>query len=311
MACTLLFRLFLAALVVECCLGGRSLAALVEEQPLKMAYHKGALLTGNVSVHLIFYGEFTAPQRSVISDFVQSLSGTKDSLEPSVASWWGTLAKYYATSKAPLPRLLLGKQLLDAEYSLGRFLTDADLAELAARASSRSRGSLGVVLTASDVAVERFCMSRCGSHGRTSALSRGRRGGRSAYVWVGDSGTQCPGQCAWPFHQPMYGPQVPPLVPPNGDVGADGAVINLASMLAGVATNPFGDGFFQGSRAAPLEAATACPGVFGKGAYPGYPGELLLDTVTEASYNAHGAHGRRFLLPALFDPLTSACSTLA
>ncbi|XP_074592744.1 protein PHOSPHATE-INDUCED 1 homolog [Curcuma longa] len=310
MACALLFRLFLASLVVECCFGGRSLAALVEEQPLKMAYHKGALLTGNVSVHLIFYGKFTAPQRAVISDFVASLSGRKGLLEPSVASWWGTLAKYYATPKAPLPRLLLGKQLLDAGYSLGRFLTDADLAELAARATAWRRGSLGVVLTASDVAVERFCMSRCGSHGRTAAPSGGRSGGRSAYVWVGDSASQCPGQCAWPFHQPLYGPQVPPLVPPNGDVGADGAVINLASMLAGAATNPFGDGFFQGPRVAPLEVATACPGVFGKGAYPGYPGELLVDAVNGASYNAQGAHGRRFLLPALFDPVTSACATL-
>jgi hypothetical protein len=85
----------------------------------------------------------------------------------------------------------------------------------------------------------------------------------------------------------------------------DGLVINVASMVAGAVTNPFGDGFYQGDRAAPLEAATACPG-----AYPGYAGQLLVDTATGASYNANGAHGRKYLLPALFDPATSACSTL-
>ncbi|MQL73363.1 hypothetical protein Taro_005728 [Colocasia esculenta] len=81
-------------------------------------------------------------------------------------------------------------------------------------------------------------------------------------------------------------------------------------MLAGTFTNPFGDGFFQGPREAQLEAASACPGVYGKNAYPGYAGDLLVDPVTGASYNANGVHGRKYLLPALVDPATSSCSTL-
>ncbi|GMP45923.1 hypothetical protein CsSME_00014260 [Camellia sinensis var. sinensis] len=81
----------------------------------------------------------------------------------------------------------------------------------------------------------------------------------------------------------MYGPQTPPLVAPNNDVGpAD----------------------------APLEAASACPGVYAKGAYSGYPGDLLVDASTGASYNALGDNGRKYLLPALYDPATSSCSTL-
>ncbi|KAJ8479957.1 hypothetical protein OPV22_023684 [Ensete ventricosum] len=301
-------RLLLVALLFRCSYGGRTLAALVEQQPLAMTYHRGALITGNDSVNLVFYGKFTASQRAIISDFVASLSPLprqKHSLEPSVATWWTSLAKYYATSKTPLPKPVLGKQILDETCSLGKLLRDADLAKLAARGAARD--TISVVLTAEDVAVDRFCMSRCGSHG-SSSLSEA--GSRFAYIWVGNSAAQCPGQCAWPFHQPMYGPQTPPLVAPNGDVGADGMVINLASMLAGATTNPFGDGFFQGPREAPLEAATACPGVYAKGAYPGYPGDLLVDPATRASYNAHGAHGRKYLVPALFDPSTSACSTL-
>jgi len=70
------------------------------------------------------------------------------------------------------------------------------------------------------------------------------------------------------------------------------------------------NGYFQGPKEAPLEAASGCPGVFGNGSYPGYAGDLLIDSATGASYNAHGVHGRKYLLPALFDPSTSAGASL-
>lgn len=165
---------------------------------------------------------------------------------------------------------------------------------------------VNVVLTAKDVTVEGFCMSRCGSHGST--IARGKA--RLSYAWVGNSETQCPGQCAWPFHQPIYGPQTPPLVAPNGDVGVDGMIINLATVLAGAVTNPFNNGYFQGPVTAPLEAVTACTGVFGSGAYPGYTGNVLVDKSSGASYNTHGVNGRKYLVPAMWDPKTSTCSTL-
>ncbi|RWV81169.1 hypothetical protein GW17_00057437 [Ensete ventricosum] len=91
---------------------------------------------------------------------------------------------------------------------------------------------------------------------------------------------QCPGQCTWPFHQPSYGPQTQPLEALNGDVGVDAM------------------------------AATACPGVNGKGTHPGHAGDLLVDPITGASYNANGIHGRKYLVRALFDPSTSTCSSL-
>jgi hypothetical protein len=154
-------------------------------------------------------------------------------------------------------------------------------------------------------------MDRCGTHGSSSSSPvKGGKTYKFAYIWVGNSEIQCPGQCAWPFHQPIYGPQSQPLISPNNDVGVDGMVINLASLLAGTATNPFGNGFFQGPSEAPLEAASACPGVYGKGAYPGYAGDLLVDSTTGASYNANGDNGRKYLLPALYDPSKQTCSTL-
>ncbi|XP_020575825.1 protein EXORDIUM-like [Phalaenopsis equestris] len=295
----------LLALLFQSSLAGRMLQVDLEKQPLTITYHKGALLYGPISLNLIWYGKFSASQRSIVSDFVASLSsGYHQNNKPSVSSWWAMTEKYYVQSKKMPPLLTLGDQIIDEGYSLGKSLKNSDIAALATK--GRPRQAMNVVLTSDDVAVEGFCMSRCATHGSSPRS----KAGRFAYIWVGNSAVQCPGQCAWPFHQPVYGPQAPPLVAPNGDVGVDGMVMNLASMIAGAVTNPFGGGFFMGPKTAPLEAATACPGVYGKGAYPGYAGELLLDSVTGASYNANGAHGRKYLLPAIFDPLTASCSSL-
>lgn len=97
------------------------------------------------------------------------------------------------------------------------------------------------------------------------------------------------------------------MVAPNADAGMDGMVINMASMLAGTVTNPFNNGYYQGDAMAPLEAATACTGIYGAGAFPGNPGQLVVDPITSASYNAQGTGIRKYLLPALWDPVTMTC----
>ncbi|KAF7120107.1 hypothetical protein RHSIM_Rhsim13G0008100 [Rhododendron simsii] len=114
---------------------------------------------------------------------------------------------------------------------------------------------------------------------------------RVTYAYVGDPHVECPGLCAWPYAIPAYGPPGQALVVPNG-IGSDGTIINVATILAGAATNPFKSGYFQGDALAPLEAVTACPGIFGDGAYPGYPGDLKVDKISKASYNAYGVDGR-------------------
>ncbi|KAI3685993.1 hypothetical protein L1987_79662 [Smallanthus sonchifolius] len=301
----------------------RHLTELVRDSSNLLKYHNGPLLSGNISVNLIWYGNFKPSQKAIISDFITSLS-TKPQSQPSVATWWKTTEKYHTKLIRPgsgsgsgSVSIRLGKQVSDPKYALGKSLTDKHLVKLASNGASSN--AVNIVLTAHDVAVTGFCSSRCGTHGSAMLNSINAHGkgkgynnnnNKFAYIWVGNSVTQCPGQCAWPFHQPIYGPQGAPLVAPNNDVGLDGMVINLASLVAGAATNPFGDGYYQGDASAPLEAASACPGVYGKGAYPGYPGDLLVDPTTGASYNAHGTNGRKYLVPALYDPSTSKCSTL-
>ncbi|CAL5043754.1 unnamed protein product [Urochloa decumbens] len=311
--------LFLLLAVLATAMAAPSAAFLVQPQPNLLTYHNGAVLSGDIPVSILWYGRFTPAQKAVVSDFLLSLSATSPppSPAPSVAQWWSSINRLYLSKAAAVSknaahggaaairsaRVVLSRQVSDEGCSLGKSLKLSHLPALASRARAAGSGGVALVLTAADVAVEGFCMSRCGHHGSDPRS-------RAAYAWVGNPATQCPGQCAWPFHQPAYGPQAAPLVPPSGDTGMDGVVINVASMVAGAVTNPFGDGFYQGDRGAPLEAATACAGVYGKGAYPGYAGELLVDKATGASYNAHGARGRKYLLPALFDPDTSACSTL-
>ncbi|KAF8660786.1 hypothetical protein HU200_057372 [Digitaria exilis] len=311
----------LLLVVLATAMAAPSAAFLVQPQPNLLTYHNGAVLSGDIPVSILWYGRFTAAQKAIVSDFLLSLSSSpqaSSSTAPSVAQWWSSINKLYLSKASAAvsknaggaairnARVILAGQVSDERCSLGKSLKLSQLPALAAMARpATNAGGVALVLTAHDVAVEGFCMSRCGHHG-----SYGGSRAAAAYAWVGNPATQCPGQCAWPFHQPAYGPQSPPLASPNGDVGMDGVVINLAAMVAGAVTNPFGDGFYQGDRGAPLEAATACAGVYGRGAYPGYAGELLVDEATGASYNAHGARGRKYLLPALFDPDTSACSTL-
>ncbi|KAJ7946739.1 Protein EXORDIUM-like [Quillaja saponaria] len=295
--CSTLLLLFLVETTVG---SSRKLSALVEQQPLILKYHNGALLKGNITVNLIWYGSFTPIQRSIIVDFIQSLNYPRATL-PSASSWWKTTEKYKVGSSM----LVVGKQILHEKYTLGKLLQTRHLVALASKVNDLR--SINVVLTAKDVAVDGFCRSRCGTHG-SKPVGNGKS--RVAYIWVGNSESQCPGLCAWPFHQPIYGPQTPPLIAPNGDVGVDGIIINLATLLAGTVTNPFNNGYFQGSVNAPLEAVSACTGIFGSGAYPGYPGQALVDKTTGASYNAHGVNGRKYLLPAMWDPQTSVCKTL-
>ncbi|XP_021900748.1 protein EXORDIUM-like [Carica papaya] len=311
---TLLKLLFVISLF-QISIAARNLGELVQDQSQLLHYHNGPLLSGKISVNLIWYGKFKSSQRAIISDFVNSLSPSMSKTEqPSVATWWQTTEKYYHLLKKSSSALSLymGKQIIHQDYSLGKSLTTRQIIELASKGEQKN--AINVVLTSSDVTVEGFCSSRCGTHGSALSSINGRQGNgkvsKFAYIWVGNSETQCPGQCAWPFHQPIYGPQTPPLVAPNNDVGLDGMVINFASLLAGTATNPFGSGYYQGAAEAPLEAASACPGVYGKGAYPGYAGNLLVDSATGASYNANGSTGRKYLLPAIYDPSTSSCSTL-
>lgn len=293
----------------------RKLLALVPSTPLVLQYHKGPLLTGpgSINVYLLWYGNFSHSQKATVSDFFASV-GAKVPAQPSASSWWAITRQYKDSAKRSVsPVVRVGGQTSDALGSRGKNLMRSDMAvlvrgALAAKLFPTDSKGIYIVLTAADVYVERFCMDSCGFHD-SIPVTNSKSASKVLLAWVGDSGVQCPGLCAWPFAAPLYGPPTLPLIPPNGDVGVDGMIINIATILAGAATNPFDTGYYQGDALAPLEAATACAGIFGKGAYSGYPGDLLTDKKTNASYNAYGVNNRMFLLPSMWQPSKFACET--
>lgn len=293
----------------------RKLLALVPPTPLVLQYHKGPLLTGPGSIHvyLLWYGNFSHAQKATVSDFFASV-GAKIPAHPSVSNWWAITGQYKDSAKRSVsPVVRIRGQTSDALSSRGKNLKRSDIAHvvrgsLAAKLFPVDAKGIYIVLTAADVYVERFCMDSCGFHDSIPA-THSKSASKLLLGWVGNSGVQCPGQCAWPFAAPLYGPPTQPLIPPNGDVGVDGMIINIATILAGSATNPYDTGYYQGDALVPLEAVTACAGIYGKGAYSGYPGDLLIDKKTNASYNAYGVKNRMFLLPSMWEPTKFSCET--
>ncbi|KAG6544481.1 hypothetical protein Mapa_014119 [Marchantia paleacea] len=291
--------------------GSRRLSFLVPTPSMILPYHNGVILSGapEIAVYVIWYGSFSTAQKAPIVDFLSSFSAAP-TVAPSVASWWKITAGYKDSAGlavAPMVKLAGQQELRD--YAKGKVLKNADIQSLVLSSLAAfpvNSNAMYVVLTADDVVVEDFCRNECGSHLFTSP-AKATNQQQLPFAWVGNSASQCPGMCAWPYAKPQYGPPGEPLLPPSGDVGIDGMIINLGTILAGCATNPFNNGFYQGDASAPVEAATACAGTYGVGAYSGYPGQLLLDSTTGASYNVLGANGRQFLMPALWDPVTLAC----
>lgn len=290
-------------------------------------------------LHITFYGDFSALEQNTLKSFLASLSAASHSppkslrlslksvleppsgalFSPTVAKWWSLTRGYTDLEGKGVSQTVIIKHETFDDYSLGKVLSHSDISSLAigsARAASSAEDdggmmarSIHVILTAADVAVEGFCMHSCGQHSYTTAASEGGRVGKVAYAWVGNAKEQCPGYCAWPFARAEYGPQggEPPLKAPN-EVGVDGMIINLAKVLVGAATNPYGDAYYQGEASYGVEAGGACTGAFGEGAYPGYPGHVLREADTSASYNAEGLKGGKFLVPWIWNPATLACA---
>lgn len=278
-------------------------------------YHGGPLLTkpNGINIYLIWYGGFSQKDRNAITDFFSSFSsgGANPNYQgqrPSVTTWWRTISTYKDKAGKPVSNTVrIVKQVGDDAYTSGKTLKRAQIANLVRtnildsnKTFPLDSNGIYIVLTAKDVKVERFCMGNCGFHESINIIGARATAARVVFAHIGDPTVQCPGLCAWPYALPAYGPPgQAALVAPNS-VGADGMIINIATILAGAASNPFKTGYFQGDQLAPLEAVTACPGIFGGGAYPGYPGTLLVDKMSKASYNAYGANGKKFLLPAMW-----------
>jgi hypothetical protein len=291
---------------------------LVTPEPLVVPYHKGPVLTGNkqgvLKVYLIYYGLFSLSQRATLGEFLASFAGKAVKGTPTVAGWWAITKGFKDAEKVSVAPTVIAGDVYDyVTYIKGKTLKVSDVEALVVDAITAGQlpldtSGLYVVLTAANVAVQGFCSQECGTHLYTTPV-KATHNHVLPYAWVGNAVKQCPGFCDWPYAQaaPGTGPNTPALKPPNSDLGIDGMIITLASLIAGAATDPYGNGYFQGDADDPLEIAGVCGGIYGEGAYPGYPGNLLTNK-KGASFNAQGVKGRQFLLPWIYNPATQQCA---
>ncbi|KAK4765532.1 hypothetical protein SAY86_026622 [Trapa natans] len=276
--------------------------------PEPPTHHGGSILTGNINLALLWYGSFGRGHKTIIRSFINSLNyNAGANLEPQVSSWWRVVESYQsfaspggAQGTAPPIKVKVARQVTDKNYSIGKVLTVDFIKPLVEKAVADDPNSIAVIFSGREASVQGLCMGKCAIHGAF---------GTQPYIVVSDPQIMCPGACAWPFHKSDYGPRGVILQPPNGSVGADAMVVALASGLAEMVTNPFNDGFFSGIPTMQTQIADACPNMFGSGALPGYTGKVRIDPLTGGGFNAHGAKGKKFLLPAIWDPKTSSCYT--
>ncbi|XP_038887064.1 protein EXORDIUM-like 2 [Benincasa hispida] len=280
---------------------GLSVAEAATQPLAALENHGGTMLRGNLDLSVVFYGRLGRIQKNTLRAFLKSLNQYGPAGYGSqVSSWWRMVSSYVPGGAEIKVRVV--KQYVDPNYSLGKVMTRDFIKILVKNAVVGLPRALPVIVAARDVTVEGLCMGKCAQHGAFDGVP---------YVIIGNPETECPGACLWPFHRADYGPSGAILKPPSGDVAADAMVVSLASGLASVVTNPFQTGLFTlGDKAIVIEASTACPGMFGTGAAPGYTGKVAVDPRTGGAYNAVGVRGKKFLLPALWNPKTSSCWTV-
>ncbi|KAH7373298.1 hypothetical protein KP509_17G049100 [Ceratopteris richardii] len=276
-----------------------------------MRYHNGPVLTPQIRVYLIWYGNWRVSQQAIIKDFLHSIASPAPS--PSVRSWWSTVQLYTDQTGSHISDSLVIAGERNDLYSHGKALTRMTTQQVIKSSLKAYNGSLPVdarggvymVLTSEDVVQQDFCSAACGFHYFTYSSIVGYT---LPYAWVGNSGKQCPDTCAYPFQVPFYMQQfIQPLKAPNGDVGVDGMISVIGHELAEMSSNPLINAWFAGSDPeAPTEIADLCEGMYGPGAGGGYAGVLPLDK-RGASYNVNGIRGRRFLVQWLWDPVKKRC----
>ncbi|KAJ9183326.1 hypothetical protein P3X46_007193 [Hevea brasiliensis] len=286
---------------------------------IDLQYHMGPVLASPINLYIIWYGHWNQNHQATIRDFLYSLSSS--SPYPSVADWWRTVRLYTDQTGSNITgSIVISGEFYDSSYSHGGYLSRLAIQSVIKTAMNshprplplNPHNGLYLVLTSADVQVQDFCRAVCGFHYFTFPTVVGVT---VPYAWVGYSGTQCPGQCAYPFAWSKYSGKPPPVAnggnnimkAPNGDAGVDGMISVIAHELAEVSSNPLVNAWYAGDDpTSPTEIADLCLGVYGTGGGGGYTGEVYRDYWGDG-YNVNGVKGRRFLVQWVWNPAKRRC----
>jgi Phosphate-induced protein 1 conserved region len=180
--------------------------------PCAINYNGGGVFESGPTVYIIWYGDWTTKDESIIDYYFEHLSGS-------------TQEKINTTYSDANNKFITGtlnhstKNDYHDNYSLGKNLTgDSQIQEIVANAISGGHlpedgNGIYFVLTYKDVTLPGFCSSFCGYHSPSTSIVTGHT---IKYSMVGNPG-QCPSSCEASV---VIGDHNSP----NGDAGADGTV---------------------------------------------------------------------------------------
>jgi len=134
--------------------------------PNGIEYHGGPIMAGAANVYYIWYGTWSATDKTILTDLANNLSG----------AYWNINSTYRDTLGNVASNTVAFGGSIDDPYSQGKVLADAmgndrgDIVKIVQNAITTGKApadsnGIYVVYTASDVTVEKaFCTTMCGYH---------------------------------------------------------------------------------------------------------------------------------------------------
>lgn len=178
-------------------------------------YYGGPIFEVTPDVYIVYYGNWTRKDHSVIDGFFEHLGGT--TMDKINSTYSDKNNKFEPNALHYNP----ATNSYHDDYSLGHNINDADIQKIIADAISAGHlrndiNGIYFVLTATDVTDTGFCSQFCGYHGPSSSIVSGEI---IKYAMVGNP-AQCPQDCE-------ASAVIGDSNSPNNDPGADGAVSNM------------------------------------------------------------------------------------
>jgi len=193
-----------------------------------ITYHGGAVMTGAVKVHIVWYGDWTgatrARRRAIISEFLGHLD----------SPYWAINRTYTNAAGNHVGAAPTLATQIDDVGSVGTTqLSDDQIqqvvaAAVARRSLPRDSKAIYLVITSSAVTKQGFLTQYCGWHSHATV-----QGSSLKFSFIGDPSGPKVRNCS------------PQTASPNGDVGADAMVSTIAHELSETVTDPTMRGWYS------------------------------------------------------------------